>query len=749
MSHTPTFLTWTDFFLPLTVGVSVIVLLAEGVSRRITTVRCQRSVWQTCSVGIALVLMCELTGVASGMLDWTVGWLGTPRSLVVERMAEQPPANPSPALDPEVLRRRGQDASSAEWPITREWPEQTAGEPFDRISLEEPLAPQPPRGLTKLDQATWWPAVVWLSGTALILGRLGVGCFLLTVLRSRRRLSCGGALRERVQEVARRLGMSPRVDVVISSGLCGPIAFGVLRPTIGLPGRFAEQFDRSQQEALLAHELGHLAAHDPAWQMLADVVAAALWWHPLVWWSRHELRSASELAADEASFALPDGAESLAACLVAMGGRLLWRHPVGWAGIEGNGFRSSLGRRVERLLTATNRSWPQSRSTSARFFKVVGLAVMVAVAMASTAWSRPREIQKGDSMSQILQHSWRHSLAAVTFVSLFGAVDSAPAVGNPRETLATSAVETGTPDREVVRETLSDRLLAQREKNSLKERRDELDFISEAEHAKIAQAKERLDQLAREIEKLRSAGQTEQADKLAAEYKELRGHLEARHEKKGDKSDAGDDDLKARLKALEAENARLRELLGAKEGVQFEERKHTVAKSPPEKPTARKGADTPRELQFKLNAMEAEIAELRQAGRKEEAEKLAAAARDIGEHAKHTAIARDELAPPAELREKFEAVAKEAAKLREAGKVEEANELLGKVQTDARQYEEHYKRQLLDKGYAPRGAEPNELGQVINQLREEVNRLREEVTDLRRAMKERGGDEKPVEKRPR
>ena len=52
---------------------------------------------------------------------------------------------------------------------------------------------------------------------------------------------------------------------------------------------------------MLAHELAHLAGNDPAWYLLADILAAALWWHPLIWWSRRQLHAQSELAADEAS----------------------------------------------------------------------------------------------------------------------------------------------------------------------------------------------------------------------------------------------------------------------------------------------------------------------------------------------------------------------------------------------------------------------------------------------------------------
>jgi hypothetical protein len=91
---------------------------------------------------------------------------------------------------------------------------------------------------------------------------------------------------------------------------------------VGLPPDFAMRFDPAKQEAMLAHELAHLAAHDPFWCLLADVATVVLWCHPGVWWLRRQLHLASEMAADEASLLVADGPRVLAECLVELGARL-------------------------------------------------------------------------------------------------------------------------------------------------------------------------------------------------------------------------------------------------------------------------------------------------------------------------------------------------------------------------------------------------------------------------------------------
>jgi beta-lactamase regulating signal transducer with metallopeptidase domain len=116
-----------------------------------------------------------------------------------------------------------------------------------------------------------------------------------------------GPLFDRVRSVAVRLGVRRRPRVLQAAGAVGPAALGIWRPALVLPAGFANDYRPDQQEAMLAHELAHLAANDPAWHLLADLVTGAWWWHPLAWWARHRLRGASEAAADEASLVVADG----------------------------------------------------------------------------------------------------------------------------------------------------------------------------------------------------------------------------------------------------------------------------------------------------------------------------------------------------------------------------------------------------------------------------------------------------------
>jgi len=398
-------------------GAALMVLAAALLSRRLRSACYQLAIWQVVVLGLAVWLVFEMTGTSQAI------W-----SLVQLRLAAlaSPPAHmPTPLTaesTPWLVDSAAFGQSTADTETGR--PVTTFVDAEPAIATAIPAATSP---------ATWL-GLVWLLGTLAVVFRV-VWCRLLLVRFVQRQADCADlAVVRRVRHLATSLGIRRNVRLLEAGELATPVAFGVWRPVVALPATFASDFAPQQQEAILAHELAHLAAFDPAWQFFADLVCAALWWHPAAWWARHRLHWASEAAADEASLLVPEGPSVLAGCLVALGRRM--RHPrrLAWLSAEGSGFRSALGRRVERLLNHqqwTNRRPTESRLAVARAALPAGLIVL---AVFGTAWARPRALlTEGESMAGVLKTSWRSSLGAVALAALL-----APGVGN-------AASEEGTP----------------------------------------------------------------------------------------------------------------------------------------------------------------------------------------------------------------------------------------------------------------------------------------------------------------
>jgi len=244
-----------------------------------------------------------------------------------------------------------------------------------------------------------------------MLGRNGFARFVLLLVRHRRRAVTDEVLLARVRDLSRRLGIRRRVCVTEANGLSGPIASGLFQPEICLPDRFAGEFTVAQQEAMLAHELAHVAARDPAWYWLGDLAAALWWWHPLAWWTRGKLQATSEQAADEASLLVENGPDALAECLVEIGRRLTRPQSFGRLGLEGNGFRSGLGQRVARLLELSGNPWRRVGRVRLWLARGSGLTALAVIVLAGSAWSsRPR--------SETFQQSWQGSLVGYAWNAL-------------------------------------------------------------------------------------------------------------------------------------------------------------------------------------------------------------------------------------------------------------------------------------------------------------------------------------------
>ncbi|MEN9574250.1 MAG: hypothetical protein RL514_2105 [Verrucomicrobiota bacterium] len=364
----------------LALEASVVVLAALAWQPFLRAATTRRALWRAVLVVQLGLLVAELTGTSSQL----------PAQLRRAWQTTFPP--PAPPAPPEGVLPSTVPPPS--FPISYS-PSPIPSVDFTALATEPPT-PLPPAPLPTLPPAPpVWPALLWLTGLAVLLARSAWTHAGFAWLRFRHFHPAAEALRERVAVLAARLGLRRRVRVLASERLRAPAAFGWLRPGVAVPGDFTARFAPAQQDVMLAHELAHLAARDPLWQLLADLAAAALWWHPLVWVARRQHRLAGELAADDASLALPDGPVVLAECLLTLGHEAAATPP---AALGMAGFRSQLGRRVERLLALPRGDWQPAgklrscAQTAAALTLLAALALLPGCAANRTATEAPASV---------------------------------------------------------------------------------------------------------------------------------------------------------------------------------------------------------------------------------------------------------------------------------------------------------------------------------------------------------------------
>jgi hypothetical protein len=173
----------------------------------------------------------------------------------------------------------------------------------------------------------------------------------------------------------RRMGFKHGTALLTSDELPSPISWGVIRPVILLNSEAAES--HREAEAIIAHELAHVASLDWAKLLLSRVTVAMFWFNPLVWVLSREAHQLREEAADDAVLGADIEDTEYARLLVGVA-----RHECRGLLIGAHGVapgKNSLARRVRRVLDGALERAPGGWrwSTAAAFF-AAGMAVPVA-----------------------------------------------------------------------------------------------------------------------------------------------------------------------------------------------------------------------------------------------------------------------------------------------------------------------------------------------------------------------------------
>jgi bla regulator protein BlaR1 len=213
------------------------------------------------------------------------------------------------------------------------------------------------------------PAAILLFITLLALARL-------IALRARADVLVDGHWLSALARAQRRMGFKHGTALLTSDELASPISWGLMRPVILLNTRAVEA--ASEAEAIIAHELAHVARMDWAKLLLARIATALFWFNPFVWVLAREAHQLREEAADDSVLAADIPDTDYAQLLVGVArhecpGLLLGAHGVAPS-------KNSLARRVARVLDGKSVRGPVAGSFAAGV--LVG-AIVVAAPLAA------------------------------------------------------------------------------------------------------------------------------------------------------------------------------------------------------------------------------------------------------------------------------------------------------------------------------------------------------------------------------
>jgi len=277
------------------------------------------SLWQDALVGVAAALALRAMARASASVRHAVGMAFLAAMLLV------------PAAQFVLLLR----AIGGSWHEGL-LPVMTAlrlGEAANRImQASSPFAP--------------WVVLTWLAGVALVGLRHLAGLRAVGVMERGPFHPLPPAWQQRVDELRRALRIARAVSVRVTDEVFAPCAARLMRPLIWVPLSLLLRAPREQVEALLAHELAHIARRDWLWNGLQCAIEALLFFHPAVWWLGRRVRREREHACDDLAVVACGNPIALAQALAGLARE---RHAASPLVLAARG--GSLLQRITRLLS--------------------------------------------------------------------------------------------------------------------------------------------------------------------------------------------------------------------------------------------------------------------------------------------------------------------------------------------------------------------------------------------------------------
>jgi beta-lactamase regulating signal transducer with metallopeptidase domain len=236
-----------------------------------------------------------------------------------------------------------------------------------------------------------WSTIPWAAVTAasyLAIALLFLMRFFIGLLFGRRLLRASQKIDE--PRVALRLAsrahysrLASLPDLAESELISVPVTMGALRSTILLPASWRE-WDEAKLDAILAHEVSHVARRDGLTQRLSLLHRAIFWFSPLAWWLDRHLADLAEQASDEA--ALSGGADRNDYARTLLGFfEALHASPgrVWWQGVA-MAKAGQAEERLERIL-----SWKESGILGAKNMNVTRSSVRKLIAVAVVVLAVP------------------------------------------------------------------------------------------------------------------------------------------------------------------------------------------------------------------------------------------------------------------------------------------------------------------------------------------------------------------------
>ena len=221
---------------------------------------------------------------------------------------------------------------------------------------------------------------IWVLGMALFLLKILGSISYIYIIRNRHNFPVDNYWLEKLEFLKGKLKIKKGIDLVESALVRSPVVVGHLKPVILFPIGVINRLSPQDVEAILAHELAHIARHDYIFNILQTLAEALFYYHPAVWWLSAQVRNERESACDEIAIQLTGDSIHYAKTLVTVQEMAFF--PLSNAlAFAGQPKKSQFLLRIQRILNQK-----QNNNVMEKFiatFLIVGSLVVLTIAQNS------------------------------------------------------------------------------------------------------------------------------------------------------------------------------------------------------------------------------------------------------------------------------------------------------------------------------------------------------------------------------
>jgi TonB family protein len=222
-------------------------------------------------------------------------------------------------------------------------------------------------------------AIVYAVVTGYFVARFVWRCVRLLLLsRDAETLRLSGEVALSCERWLQRMGIAGPVAIMTSKEVFAPVTMGVTQRRVMLPAGMMTRMPQADVDTAIAHEFAHIRRNDFLKNLVYEIAALPLSYHPCLWFTRQRITETREMVCDEMAAGI-SGGEEYAQSLLRLAGLLLQGRPVRVPHAIGVFDANTLERRLMRL-TEKKRQMGRVRAGIA-----VAACVVLGVATAASA----------------------------------------------------------------------------------------------------------------------------------------------------------------------------------------------------------------------------------------------------------------------------------------------------------------------------------------------------------------------------